>query len=40
MNEFGNTGYFFEHNNEKDFIYQKILESEKTDNLKKIKKRN
>ena len=36
MNEFGNTGYFFEYNNESDFI-KKIIESENSNSLDKLK---
>ena len=36
MNNFGNTGYFFEFNNEEDFI-KKILESENSNNFNKLK---
>ena len=36
MKEFGNTGYFFEYNNEIDFI-KKIKESENTNNVELLK---
>ena len=36
MKEFGNTGYFFEYNNEIDFV-KKIIESEKANNAELIK---
>ena len=36
MKEFGNTGYFFEYNNETDFV-KKIIESEKANNAELIK---
>ena len=36
MNNFGETGFFFEKNNEDDFV-RKILENENSNKLKKIK---
>jgi len=36
MHEFGSTGFFFEHNNEVDFI-KKIIESENSNNFNKLK---
>lgn len=36
MNNFGETGFFFEYNNENDFV-KKILESENSNNFRKLK---
>ena len=36
MNNFGETGFFFEYNDEDDFV-KKILESESSNNFRKLK---